>query len=109
MVKLGIIVHSLDPLGASFGYYVTPEQNEKLALPKTPKVLDLPPVSCLHTIVAIDNKSHEKPHIAFEKPFKYAHARGFEIVGYPWAHIILTEINSGAQLRHYVELWIPIN
>ena len=109
MVRLGIIAHSLNPLEASFGFLVTPEQDEQLNLPQAPRFDDLPPLSCLHTIVTTGPEFQENPSIVFEKPFQYAHSRGFTVVGKPWAHIILCEIDGVTPLRPFVELWIPIS
>jgi hypothetical protein len=90
------------------GYTATPEDGEALALPKGLNLLDIPPQSCLHTIVATDDRFAENPHIAFEKPLEYAKSRGFEIAGQPWGHILLVEVAPKARLKPYLELWIPI-
>jgi DNA-binding transcriptional MerR regulator len=109
MVRLAVILRSLSPFQASLGFTVIAEEGEALALPKGLNFLDLPPQSCLHTIVATDDQFTENPHIVFEKPLEYARSRKFEIAGRPWGHILLVEVAPSAQLKPYLELWIPIS
>ena len=109
MVRLGVIMHSIEPPQAGFGYTVVPELYEKLALPNTLSIQNFQAASCLHTIVAIDSKFTENPQIIFEKPLEYAYSRGFNIIGKPWGHILIVELIENTNKLYYVELWIPIN
>jgi DNA-binding transcriptional MerR regulator len=109
MVRIGVILRSLNPFQASLGFTVIPEEGESLDLPKGLNFLDVPPQSCLHTIVTTGNQFTENPHIVFEKSLEYARSRKFEISGHPWGHILLVEVAPNAALKPFLELWIPIS
>jgi DNA-binding transcriptional MerR regulator len=108
LVRLAVILHSFEPPRASLGYALNPELDEGLHLPKGLRFLEFPPRFCLHTIIATGAQFTEEPHIVFEKPLNYARSRSFEPAGQPWGHILLVEVAPQAQLKPYLELWIPI-
>ena len=109
MVRLGIIMHSLEPLQAGFGYTVVPESYDTLDLPDALNIQDFPAMTCLHTIVAIGSEFAENPQIVFEKPLEYANSRGLNIAGKPWGHILIAESIEKTKTLYYLELWIPIS
>lgn len=106
--RLSVILNMNNENEGCFGYSVSPEIADYLNLPIKLQVEELPSVSCLHTIVTADDRFSEEPQLVFKEPLKYAERRGFEINGKPWGHILLVEVAQGAQLKPYVELWIPI-
>jgi DNA-binding transcriptional MerR regulator len=108
LVRLGVILHTIDVPRAGFGYTVSPEMIKSMTLLKPLNLQELPPCSCLHTIVATGDHFTEEPHIVFEEALKYAKSRGFEIIGKPWGHILLVEVAPKARLKPYLELWLPI-
>lgn len=106
--RLSVILNMRNENKGWFGYSAAPQVVHHLGLPIKLHVEELPAASCLHTIVAADDRFSEEPHLVFEKPLEYARKRGFEINGKPWGHILLVEVAEGARLKPYVELWIPI-
>jgi DNA-binding transcriptional MerR regulator len=106
--RLSVVLNTGETRSACFGYAIAPQKARALALPLGLPNEELHPASCLHTVVAVNDRFSENPHVAFEKPVEYALSRGFTISGKPWGCILLVEVAPGAILKPYIELWIPI-
>ncbi|GHV63877.1 MerR family transcriptional regulator [Spirochaetia bacterium] len=106
--RLAVMLHSAESMNAGFGYAITPRKAQAFALSMDLNMQELLPVSCLHTIIATDDRFPDNPHIVFEKALDYARSRGFTLVGNPWGYILLVEVAPQVRLKPYVELWVPI-
>jgi DNA-binding transcriptional MerR regulator len=106
--RLGAVLNTGEAQSACLGYAIPPQKAQALTLPLGLHSEELHPASCLHTIVATDDRFSDNPHVAFEGAVEYALSRGFAISGKPWGYILLVEVSPGAKLKPYLELWIPI-
>lgn len=93
---------------SDFGYIVSKKKSEELNLPQALNCKLLEQTSCLHTIVTADEDFADNPQKVFEKAILYAKSRGLEVEEQIWGKILLVEVEKGAKLHPYVELWIPI-
>ncbi len=98
----------LDEGGPVFCYSVSPQNAEWLKLPLDLQIRHMDAVSSLHTIVAANSDFAENPAQVFAAPLEYARSRGFEAAGTPWGTVLLVEVASVAQIKPYVEVWVPI-
>lgn len=93
---------------SDFGYIVSKKKAEELDLPQTLNCKVLKQTSCLHTIVIADEDFADNPQKVFEKAVSYAKSRHLEVGDQIWGKILLVEVEKGAKLHPYVELWISI-
>lgn len=106
IVQLGVMDQRMGL--SDFGYLVKIEQQEELRLPLGLHTRKVKSTSCLHTIVVAEENFAYEPQKVFEKPMEYALGKGLEIGEIAWGQILLVEVEKGAKLHTYVELWMSI-
>jgi len=106
MVQLSILDKGMEL--SDFGYLIDPKKQRKLGLPLDLYTKILPSTSCLHTIVKAEENFAEQPQNIFCQIKEYARAKGLEVGAMAWGKILLVEVEEGAKLHPYVELWVLI-
>lgn len=106
IVQLGVIDSRMGM--SSFGYLVDTKKLEELDLPQGLYTKQLKSTSCIHTIVVADEDFTQHPQKVFKKASEYAIKKGLEIGEIALGKILLVEVEKGAKLHPYIELWISI-
>ncbi|GKX27686.1 MerR family transcriptional regulator [Vallitalea longa] len=106
VVQLGVIDERMGM--SNFGYFVSSKKMEELDLPLELNTKQLRSTSCLHTIVVADEDFSQQPQKVFKKAYEYIMSKGLEIDDISWGKILLVEVEKGAKLHPYIELWISI-
>ncbi|SKC76843.1 MerR family transcriptional regulator [Maledivibacter halophilus] len=106
VVQLGVMDARMGM--SNFGYLVKTKKLKELKLPMDLYTKQLKSTSCLHTIVVADGDFTQQPQKVFEKPFEYAKDKGLKLGEVAWGKILLVEVEKGAKLHPYIELWISL-
>ncbi|MCY6958547.1 MerR family transcriptional regulator [Clostridium brassicae] len=106
VVQLGVIDEKMGM--SNLGYLVNTKYLEELQLPLGLYTKQLKSTSCIHTIVVADEDFTQYPQKVFRKASEYAISKGLEVGEIAWGKILLVEVEKGAKLHPYVELWISI-
>lgn len=93
---------------SNFGYLVKTKKREELELPLGLHAKEIKGTSCIHTIVMADEDFTQQPQKVFKKASEFAIKKGLEIGEIAWGKILLVEVEKGAKLHPYIELWISI-
>lgn len=95
-------------LTASFGYTLKRELMTDLCLPQDAgEIIQLPSVSCLHTVAVANPDFTYSPGQIFEETLKYIYNRHLIPTGPPWGTILLVDVHESI-INPVVELWFPI-
>lgn len=115
VVRLAFLHFGLQPSllpkskeGGTLGYMVEEALAKELHLPASLHVHRQPASSCLHTIVATDDRFLENPASAFHDIYEEAARRGVTPCGPAWGTILLVEVETDGCLRPYHSLFLPV-
>jgi len=106
VVQLGVINERMGM--SNFGYFIKTNKLEDLELPLGLYTKQVKSTSCIHTIVVAEEDFTQQPQKVFKKASEYAISKGLEIGEISWGKILLVEVEKGAKLHPYIELWISI-